>query len=78
MCDVVMEYPILIYPSPEGGFVGEVPQLPGCLAQGETELECLTELELVQELWLASAKTNNIALPDSTTFIERLRRAVNA
>ena len=69
---------MLIYPSPEGGFVGEVPQLPGCLAQGETEFECLTELEHVEELWLASAKANNIPLPETGNFIERLRRAVNA
>ncbi|AFY59686.1 hypothetical protein Syn6312_0458 [Synechococcus sp. PCC 6312] len=29
-------YPTVIYPSPEGGFVAEVPALSGCLAQGET------------------------------------------
>jgi antitoxin HicB len=73
-----MEYPKLIYPSPEGGFVGEVPQLPGCLAQGETELECLKELEVVEKLWLDTAIQNNIALPDSGNFVERLRLAVNA
>ena len=73
-----MEYAKLIYPSPEGGFVGEVPQLPGCLAQGETELDCLKELEHVEELWLASAKANNLDLPETGNFIERLRHAVNA
>ena len=73
-----MEYAIVIYPSPEGGYVGEVPQLPGCLAQGETEFECLQELELVEKLWLATAKANNILLPETGNFIERLRNAVNA
>ncbi|MEP7234270.1 MAG: type II toxin-antitoxin system HicB family antitoxin [Ignavibacteriota bacterium] len=72
-----MEYAKLIYPSPEGGFVGEVPQLAGCLAQGETEMECLEELEKVEELWLASAKANNMILPETGNFIERLRVAVN-
>ena len=73
-----MHYAMLIYPSPEGGFVGEVPQLPGCLAQGETEIECLQELEQVEELWIATAIANNIPLPNSNNFLERLRQAVNA
>ena len=68
----------MIYPSPEGGFVGEVPQLPGCIAQGETELECLKELEYVEELWLATAKESNMTLPETGNFVERLRIAVNA
>jgi antitoxin HicB len=73
-----MEYPKLIYPSSEGSFVGEVPQLPGCLAQGETELECLKELEHVEKLWLATAKESNFPLPETGNFVERLRMAVNA
>ena len=73
-----MEYPKVIYSSPEGGFVGEVRQLPGCLAQGETEMECLEELEQVEKLWLEAALKNNLSLPTSGNFIERLRIAVNA
>lgn len=30
-----MNYPIVIYPCDEGGYVAEVPALKGCLAQGE-------------------------------------------
>ena len=73
-----LNYPILIYPSPEGGFVGEAPQLRGCLAQGETEFECLAELELVMSLWLEAAEQNHIPLPDTSQFVEHLREAVNA
>jgi antitoxin HicB len=71
-------YPILIYPNPEGGFVAEVPQLPGCLAQGESETECLKELQEVLALWLESARRNHIPLPDSSGFVDRVRLAVNA
>lgn len=73
-----LNYPVLIYPSPEGGFVGEVPQLKGCIAQGETEFECLQELEQVMELWLETAEKNSIPLPNTNGFIDRLRQAVNA
>ncbi len=52
-------YPIIIYPAEEGGYVAEVPALKGCLAQGETQAECLKELKKVQTLWLESAKRNN-------------------
>jgi predicted RNase H-like HicB family nuclease len=31
-----MNYPIIIYPCEEGGFVAEIPALSGCLAQGKT------------------------------------------
>ncbi|MCM0589833.1 MAG: type II toxin-antitoxin system HicB family antitoxin [Gloeotrichia echinulata IR180] len=31
-----MNYRIVVYPCDEGGFVAEIPALPGCLAQGET------------------------------------------
>ncbi len=29
-----MNYPMVIYPCEEGGFVAEIPALKGCLAQG--------------------------------------------
>ncbi len=52
----IFKYPIAIYPCKEGGYVAEVPALKGCLAQGETMLACLEELEQVTKLWIASAK----------------------
>ena len=47
---------IVTHPSPEGGFVVEIPTLPGCLAQGETVEEALQELAIVEQLWLATAE----------------------
>jgi hypothetical protein len=41
-------YPIIIYPAEEGGYVAEIPALKGCLAQGETQAECLKELKKVR------------------------------
>jgi antitoxin HicB len=32
---IALNYPIVIYPCDEGGYVAEVPALKGCLAQGE-------------------------------------------
>jgi len=39
-----MKYPIIIIEADEGGFWGEVPQLPGCVSQGETIAELKANL----------------------------------
>lgn len=69
-------YPIIIYPAEEGGYVAEVPALKGCLAQGETEAECLKEIKKVQALWLESAKRNNERIPTAAEVIAKLRKMV--
>lgn len=50
---------IFIYPCSEGGYVVEIPSLKGCLAQGETLLEALQELDVVKQLWLEASKTRH-------------------
>jgi predicted RNase H-like HicB family nuclease len=69
-------YPIIIYPAEEGGYVAEIPALKGCLAQGETLIECLTELKTVQTPWLESARRNNRTIPTSEEVIDKLRKLV--
>ncbi|MFI5201238.1 MAG: type II toxin-antitoxin system HicB family antitoxin [Candidatus Kapaibacterium sp.] len=71
-----LPYPVLLYPDPEGGYVAEIPELKGCLAQGESEFECLTELEQVLTLWLATKREAEVPKPDTDRFIERIRQAV--
>ena len=71
-----LKYPIVIYPAEEGGYVAEVPSLKGCLAQGETLLECLEELKKVQNLWLESARRHKEKVPSAAEVVARLRRMV--
>jgi predicted RNase H-like HicB family nuclease len=71
-----LRYPVIIYPAEEGGYVAEVPALKGCLAQGETQAECLKEIKKVQALWIESAKRNNEKIPTVDEVIEKLRRLV--
>jgi predicted RNase H-like HicB family nuclease len=68
-----MNYPIVIYPWDEGGYVAEVPALKGCLAQGETLSETLEELEIVTELWLETAKKKGQLLPDVEGAIQKVK-----
>jgi predicted RNase H-like HicB family nuclease len=68
-----MNYPIVVYPCEEGGFVAEVPALRGCLAQGETLEETLQELITVRSLWLETAQKYGQILPDVGNAIKRVR-----
>jgi predicted RNase H-like HicB family nuclease len=69
-------YPVIIYPAEEGGYVAEVPALKGCLAQGETQAECLKELKKVKALWLESAQRNNKKIPTAEEVMAKLRKLV--
>ncbi|WP_017300439.1 type II toxin-antitoxin system HicB family antitoxin [Nodosilinea nodulosa] len=68
-----LNYPIIIYPCDEGGFVAEVPALKGCLAQGETLTEALEELDIVKQLWLETARKHEKKLPDVNNAIEKVK-----
>jgi antitoxin HicB len=68
-----MNYPIVIYPCDEGGYVAEIPALKGCLAQGETLSETLQELEIVTTLWLETAAKRGQSLPDVDRVIEQAK-----
>ena len=50
-----LPYEILITPSPEGGFVATIPDLPGCITQGDTRLEVLEMIEDAKRCWLEAA-----------------------
>lgn len=69
-------YPIIIYPAEEGGYVAEIPALKGCLAQGETLLECLRELKTVERLWLESARRNNRKIPSPDEVMAKMPKLV--
>jgi antitoxin HicB len=68
-----MNYPMVIYPSEEGGFVAEVPALQGCLAQGETLEETLQELIVVRSLWLETAQKHGQKLPDLANALAKVK-----
>ncbi|NMG60979.1 type II toxin-antitoxin system HicB family antitoxin [Geitlerinema sp. P-1104] len=47
-----LKYPMSIYPEDEGGYTVMIPDLPGCLSQGETLEEALANLDESRQLWL--------------------------
>ena len=68
-----MQYPIVIYPCAEGGYVAEIPALKGCLAQGATLDEVLDELKIVTDLWLETAEKYGQVLPNLADSIDQIK-----
>ena len=59
-----LKYPITIHPAPEGGFVAEIEDLPGCLAQGETLAEVYELIEEARQMWLEVAYEDGIDISE--------------
>ncbi|MCL5005829.1 MAG: type II toxin-antitoxin system HicB family antitoxin [Acidobacteria bacterium] len=57
-------YEVIIYWSEEDqAFIAEVPELPGCAADGKTYHEALANVEVVIEEWIETAKELGRPIP---------------
>ena len=57
-------YEVIIYWSEEDkAFVAEVPELPGCAADGKTYQEALANIEVIIQEWIETAKELGRAIP---------------
>ena len=58
------KYEVIIYWSEEdGAFIAEVPELPGCVADGENYQEALANVEIVIQEWIETAESLGRAIP---------------
>jgi predicted RNase H-like HicB family nuclease len=58
------KYEIIIYWSAEDeAFIAEVPELPGCAADGKTKQEALSNAETVIQEWIDTATELGRAIP---------------
>ena len=61
------KYEIIIYWSGEDGvFVADVPELPGCMAHGDTHESALAEVQAAVAYWLEVAEDNGRPVPAPT------------
>jgi predicted RNase H-like HicB family nuclease len=57
-------YEIIIYWSQaDEAFIGEVPELPGCAANGKTYEGALANVEIIIEEWIETAKELGCPIP---------------
>lgn len=64
-----MRHVILIPDLESGGFVVEVPSLPGCYSQGETEAEAIMNIREAIDLHIASMIAHGEEVPDDVELI---------
>jgi len=59
------KYEIIIYWSDEdNAFIAEVPELPGCAADGTTYKEALANVEIIIQEWIETAKELGRPIPE--------------
>ena len=58
-------YEIIIYWSEEDeAYVAEAPELPGCMADGNTHQEALTNIEVTIDEWIETARELGREIPE--------------
>ncbi len=55
-----MKIKAIIHPAEEGAYWAEVPALPGCITQGDTMEEVLTNLKDAIQGWLKVANSSHL------------------
>ena len=60
------KYEIIIFWSDEDkSFIAEVPELPGCMADGKTYQEALSNAEIIINEWIETAKELGREIPSA-------------
>jgi len=79
-----LSYPITIHTDPDGGYVAEIEELPGCMTQAETLDEVFKAIEDARQLWIKTAydEGQDIPLPrdmeeHSGKFMLRIPRSLH-
>ena len=59
-----IKYEVIIYWSKDDKmFIAEVPELPGCMADGATHQEALENVKVVAQEWIEAAKQKGRPIP---------------
>jgi predicted RNase H-like HicB family nuclease len=58
------KYELIIYwNESDQAFIVEVPELPGCMADGQTYIEAVTNVEIVIQEWIKTAQELGRTIP---------------
>jgi len=72
-----LPYRIELYPAAEGGFVAVIPELSGCITQGETQQEALEMIQDAKEAWIATALEEGMDIPEPAPDAEEFSGKFN-
>jgi predicted RNase H-like HicB family nuclease len=57
-------YISIFYSEEDGGYIADIPDLPGCSAFGETPEQALAEVLVAKRLWLEVAREQGKPIPE--------------
>ncbi len=63
------EYTVILHAAEEGGYWVEVPALPGCVSQGETEAEALARIREAIESHLEALREDGQEIPTERELV---------
>jgi predicted RNase H-like HicB family nuclease len=69
---VTREYPVVIEPlrpKEGGGFLATVPDLPGCMSDGETREEAARNISDAIRAWIEEAESLGRAIPEPSVHL---------
>jgi predicted RNase H-like HicB family nuclease len=70
-----MEYVVVIERAGDGSYSAYVPDLPGCVACGDTPAEVRTEIAEAVKLHIESMKSHGEPIPQPSTMVDRVKAA---
>lgn len=75
--DSDMKYTVILEREADGGYVASVPVLPGCVSQGDTKQEVMTNILEAMELYVEDciAAGDPVPAEDSMEFLELALRS---
>ena len=60
-----LHYEIILFWSTEDeAFIAEVPEIPGCMADGSTYREALQNVEIIMQEWIETAQELGRSIPE--------------
>lgn len=78
-----LPYTIQLHRSPEGGFVADVVELPGCISQGDTPAEAVEMVLDAMRSWITTALADGDPVPEpapdaySGRFVLRIPKSLH-
>jgi len=70
-----MEYVVVIERAGDGSYSAYVPDLPGCVACGDSPQEARHEIAEAVQLHIDSMKAHGEPIPAPTTMVDRVKAA---
>ena len=55
---------VIVYPGEDGYWVSECPSLPGCISQGNTKQEAVTNIKEAIAAYIAALQEDALPIPD--------------